>query len=118
MPTCFALHPSQFDSQPLSQGPDSQQECSFGGGAPLAVGLAAARGGSQRSQRSLPSASPTNDELHNISERQEVDEEDPEAAEHSQEALLEVPLQFAARARPRKPGPLTSPPHACGSLER
>jgi hypothetical protein len=90
MPTCFALHPSQFDSQPLSQGPDSQQECSFGGGAPLAVGPASARGGSQRSQRSLPRASPANDELHDISERQEGDEEDVEAAEDSQEALLEV----------------------------
>jgi hypothetical protein len=89
MPTCFALHHSQFDSQPLSQGPDSQQECSFGGCAPLA-GPASARGGSQRSQRSLPRASPANDELHDISERQEGDEEDVEAAEDSQEALLEV----------------------------
>ena len=109
MPTC-AMHPqpSQFDSsQPLSQGnamsqPDSQ-ECSFGGGAPLRVasfgaGAAAPSGSRAGSQPSRASAPHTDDELHNVSERQEMDDEgDAEAEAQDSQALLEVRAPASSR---------------------
>ncbi len=105
MPTC-AMHPqpSQFDpSQPLSQGhamsqPDSQ-ECSFGGGAPLRVVSLGAGASAPTGAGSQPSLE--RDEVQNVSERQEMDDEDDAEAEaQDSQALLEVCAPRRVRLRP------------------